>query len=985
MPVAGLPYFMETFITTLINSLKGKVFTDEVIRTLYATDASVYREMPLAVVFPEDEDDIRDLIRFARENNVALIPRTAGTSLAGQVVGNGIIVDVSRTFTKILEVNPDEKRVRVQPGVVRDELNLLLAEYELFFGPETSTSNRAMIGGMVGNNSSGANSLIYGSTRDNILEVSGFLSDGSRVVFGELNNDEYREKCNSSDDSPETTIYRNIDKILSNERNLENIEREFPKPSIKRRNTGYALDVLAGMSPFSKEGPNFNFAKLIAGSEGTLMFITEIKLRCHPLPPKEKGLLCVHFYTLEEALEANLIALKHHPSASELMDDFILNCTKNNPEQNRNRFFLKGEPEALLVVEFTRHSRADVEKAARNLIVDLQRAGLGYHYPLVTGTDIKRVWSLRKAALGVLYTTPGDAKPVAVIEDTSVAVEDLPAYVSDFRKLLEPLNLTCAFYGHAGSGELHLRPVINLKTAEGQKLFRKIAEETAHLVKKYNGSLSGEHGDGRLRGEFIPFMVGDENYTLFQEIKNIWDPRHIFNPGKIVDAPPMDTHLRYQPDVETPEIKTIFDFSREKGYIRAAEFCNGSGDCRKTHLSGGTMCPSYMATRDEMHTTRARANILREYIRKPYVKNRFNHHEIFEVMDLCLSCKACKSECPSSVDVAKLKAEFLQHYYEANGVSFRTRLIANISRLNNLASILPQLYNFTITNRVTSRLFKKIVGFAPSRSFPKLQPVTLEKWFRKHFRTTRVSAKPKRTVCLFNDEFTNFNDSDIGRKAVLLLEKLGYEVIIPKHVESGRAWLSKGLLKKARNIAVKNVELLKDVVSDDVPLLGIEPSAILGFRDEYIDLVPSELKEPARSLAKNALLFEEFIEREVDAGNITPGDFIDSPKKIKLHGHCHQKALGSLDPTIRLLSLPRNYVVEVIPSGCCGMAGSFGYEKEHYDVSMKIGELVLFPAIRQKSKETIIAAPGTSCRHQIKDGTGEMAFHPVEILYDALR
>lgn len=976
---------METFIKTLINSLKGKVFTDEVIRTLYATDASVYREMPLAVAFPEDEDDIRNLIRFAGENNVSLIPRTAGTSLAGQVVGNGIIVDVSRTFTEILEVNPDEKWVRVQPGVVRDDLNLFLAEYGLFFGPETSTSNRAMIGGMVGNNSSGANSLIYGSTRDNILEVSGFLSDGSKVVFGELNNDQYREKCSSSGNSSEAAIYRNIDKIISDERNRENIEREFPKPSIKRRNTGYALDALAGLAPFRQDGPDFNFARLIAGSEGTLMFITEIKLRCHPLPPKEKGLLCVHFHTLEEALEANLTALEHHPSASELMDDFILNCTKNNPEQNRNRFFLKGEPEALLIVEFTRHSRAEVERAAQNLIIDLKRAGLGYHYPLVTGSDIKGVWSLRKAALGVLYTTPGDAKPVAVIEDTSVAVEDLPAYVADFKKLLEPLNLTCAFYGHAGSGELHLRPVINLKTAEGQMLFRKIAEETAHLVKKYNGSLSGEHGDGRLRGEFIRFMVGDENYALFQEIKNTWDPGHIFNPGKIVDAPPMDTHLRYTTDTETPEIETIFGFSREKGYIRAAEFCNGSGDCRKTHLSGGTMCPSYMATRDERHTTRARANVLREYLRKPYVKNRFNHYEIYEVMDLCLSCKACKSECPSSVDVAKLKAEFLQHYYEANGVPFRTKVIANISRLNNLASILPQLYNFTITNRITSRLLKKNVGFAPNRSLPKLQPVTLGKWFRNHFKTTRVSAKPKGTVCLFNDEFTNFNDSDIGKKAVLLLEKLGYEVIIPKHIESGRAWLSKGLLKKARDIAVKNVELLKDVVSDDVPLLGIEPSAILGFRDDYIDLVPSELIESARSLAKNALLFEEFIEREVNAGNITSDDFIDSPKKIKLHGHCHQKALGSLGPTIRMLSLPQNYEVEVIPSGCCGMAGSFGYEKEHYDVSMKIGELVLFPAIRKKSGGTIIAAPGTSCRHQIKDGTGEKAYHPAEILYDALK
>jgi FAD/FMN-containing dehydrogenase/Fe-S oxidoreductase len=968
----------------LATLLKGKIYTDEVIRTLYATDASVYREIPLAVAYPADDEDIKTLIFFAREHEVSLIPRTAGTSLAGQVVGNGIVVDVSQTFTKIIEVNEKERWVRVESGVVRDELNMFLAAHGFFFGPETSTSNRAMIGGMVGNNSSGANSLIYGSTRDNVLEVKGFLSDGSEVVFRGLSNEDFLLKCNEDDDSLEKRIYRHIQVVLSDKKVRDNILREFPRPSIKRRNTGYALDVLALSASFEKEGSDFNLARLIAGSEGTLMFLTEIKLRCSVLPSKHKALVCVHFNSVEEALLANLIALKHRPSACELMDDFILNCTKNSPGQNKNRFFIKGDPNALLVVEFSFDSLEEIGETADLLINELKMAGMGYHFPLVTGDDIKRVWSLRKAALGVLFTTPGDAKPVAVIEDTSVAVVDLPAYVADFKEILKRLNLKAVFYGHASSGELHLRPLIDLKTEKGHQLFREIADATAILVKKYNGSLSGEHGDGRLRGEYIKFMVGSENYALFQELKEIWDPNHIFNPGKIVDSPPMDTQLRYWPGIETPDIETVFDFSREQGYIRAAEFCNGSGDCRKTHLSGGTMCPSYMDTRDEKHTTRARANILREYLRKPYVKNRFNHHEIYEVMDLCLSCKACKSECPSGVDVTKLKAEFLQHYYEAGGVPFRTRMIANISKLNRLASVVPGIYNFIVSHSFTSGFLKRFLGFASQRSMPLLAPVTLKKWFNKHIRISKGSISFRKKVFLFNDEFTNYNDTEIGKKAVRLLEKLGYDVAIPDHIESGRTYLSKGLLKKARKIAIQNVQKLKDLISEETPLVGVEPSAILTFRDEYIDLVPGELKAAARGLAKHTLLFEEFIVREMEKGNISSGSFGATLKKIKLHGHCHQKALASQESTVRMLSLPKNYEVEVIPSGCCGMAGSFGYERAHFEVSMKIGELVLFPAVLNKTKETIVAAPGTSCRHQIKDGTGEKALHPVEILYDAL-
>jgi FAD/FMN-containing dehydrogenase/Fe-S oxidoreductase len=975
---------MTTDLNKLSIQLKGKIFTDEVIRTLYATDASVYKEMPLAVVFPANEEDIKTLILFAGEHQLSLIPRTAGTSLAGQVVGSGIVVDVSQTFSDILEVNGEQSWVRVQPGVIRDELNMHLAPHGLFFGPETSTSNRAMVGGMVGNNSSGANSIVYGTTRDNILEVKGFLSDGSFVEFRDLTFEEFKQKVNGEVDTLESALYRHISEVLSDEEVRSTIREEYPKPAIIRRNTGYALDKLIESNVFEEKGPDFNFARLIAGSEGTLMFITEVKLKCHPLPPRFKALVCVHFNSVEDALKANLIVLQHNPSASELMDDFILNCTKNNPEHNKNRFFLKGEPNALLVVEFSRNSMSEIEKASEKLIDDLNRSALGYHFPLVTGDDIKKVWALRKAALGLLFTTPGDAKPVAVIEDTSVAVEDLPAYVADFKKLLDKLKLTCTFYGHASSGELHLRPVINLKTEAGQKLFREIGEETAALVKKYKGSLSGEHGDGRLRGEFIRLMVGEKNYTLFKELKDTWDPQHLLNPGKIVETPPMETHLRYLPGVETPDIETVYDFSREQGVVRAAEYCNGSVDCRKTNLSGGTMCPSYMATRDEKHTTRARANILREYLRKPNVKNRFNHYEIYDVMDLCLLCKACKSECPSGVDVAKLKAEFLQHYYDANGIPLRTRLIANISQMNRLASVLPAIYNLSVSNPIASGVFKKIAGFAPQRSLPLLGKVTMRKWYQKH-QTNFNHEHPKGKVFLFNDEFTNFNDTGTGKNAVLLLETLGYEVVMPRHVESGRAYISKGLLKKARKIAVENVSKLKDLISEETPLVGIEPSAILTFRDEYIDLVPDELKQDAKKLGRNSLLFEEFIGREIEKGNITSESFASEHKKIKLHGHCHQKAIASQAPSLQMLSLPENYEVEVIPSGCCGMAGSFGYEKEHYTVSMKIGELVLFPAIREKEPAALIAAPGTSCRHQIKDGTGESALHPIDILYAALR
>lgn len=586
----------------LQKQISGEVFTDNTTRILYATDASAYKVMPLAVVYPKNEQDIKTLVQFANQESLSLIPRAAGTSLAGQVVGKGIVVDISKHLTKILELNTEEKWVKVQPGVILDELNLYLKDYNLFFGPETSTSGRCMMGGMLGNNSCGSHSIIYGSTRDHTLEVSAILSDGSKAVFGDLNKNEFEQKCAGS--NLESKLYNNIHSILSNQENQKGIRREYPDINIKRRNTGYAIDLLLESNLYTKGGDQFNFSKLLAGSEGTLAFTTEIKLNLVPAPPKEKALICAHFESLEEAIQGNLIALKYKPGAVELMDDQILKLTEGNILQAKNRFFLKGNPGALLIIEFARETKAEIEEIANKMEDDFKASSLGYHFPMVTGADnIARVWDLRKSALGVLSNMPGDAKPVSLIEDTSVMPEVLYNYIAEFKELMRKHDISCVFHAHIGSGEIHLRPVLNLKDQGDQEKFHAIGLDSAKLVKKYKGSLSGEHGDGRLRGEFIPVMIGEKNYELLRDIKNAWDPNHIFNPGKIVDTPKMNTHLRYEPNQETKEINTYFDFSSDMGIVRATERCNGSGDCRNTHLTGKALCPSYQASLDEKLST----------------------------------------------------------------------------------------------------------------------------------------------------------------------------------------------------------------------------------------------------------------------------------------------------------------------------------------------------------------------------------------------
>jgi FAD/FMN-containing dehydrogenase len=610
----------------------GSSTQDNAIKLLYATDASVYQEKPLAVAIPKSIEDIKKLIQMARENKTTLIPRAAGTSLAGQVVGNGIVVDISKYFTKILEVNQVEKWVRVQPGVIRDDLNAFLKPYGLMFGPETSTANRAMIGGMIGNNSCGLHSIVWGATRDNLLEIKGLLSDGSEVEFKDLNEEEFFKK--TKQDNLEGKIYRELNELIQNPENQKAIREGFPKETISRRNTGYALDYLIG----ERKAPFGGLGAMVCGSEGTLCFILEAKLKLIDLPPKEVAVVCVHTNTLDESLRANLIALKHHCHASELVDDLILDFTKGNAEQSKNRFFVEGDPKAILMVEFFDDSVDELNKKVENFIKDLKISNLGYAHPVVYGEDCNRAWNLRKAGLGLLRNLPGDAQPVNLIEDCAVAPEDLPAYIRDLEVILNKYKLKYSMYAHAGAGELHVEPVINLKTSEGKQVFRDVLVETVELLKKYGGSLSGEHGDGRLRGEFIPVLMGQKNYELFKQVKHIFDPDGVFNKGKITETPPMNEFLRFQQDQPTPQFDTIFDFSKDESILRLAEKCSGSGDCRKTEITGGTMCPSYMATRSERDTTRARANILRHYYTaSPLIeasnrpKGGISHELIFEL------------------------------------------------------------------------------------------------------------------------------------------------------------------------------------------------------------------------------------------------------------------------------------------------------------------------------------------------------------------
>ena len=965
---------MQKNLESLAKKLQGELHLDQLHRQMYATDASVYRELPTAVAIPKNSEDLQKLIAFATANKLSLTPRTAGTSLAGQCVTDGIVIDFSKHFKEILQFDPEKRRVSVQPGVIRDELNRVLKEHQIFFGPNTSTSNRCMLGGMVGNNSSGTTSIQYGVTRDKLLGLEMLLYDGSQVYLGNETLESFNQKRN--EDTALGSIYKALFDMLSDPTSKEHIIASFPKPEIHRRNTGYALDALLQMEPFGGPEP-FNLAKLIAGSEGTLGLVTRIDLQLDPLPPPHKALIAPQYNSVSDCLEDVAPLMQHRLYSCELMDKKILDCTVNNAKYSPYRAFIEDDPKAVLLLELCGDSPEDLQSQLDETLATLGLSGRAYATPVLKGKAIDEAMELRKAGLGLLGNMVGDAKAVACIEDTAVAVSDLSAYINEFTSLMKQFGQEVVYYAHAGAGELHLRPILNLKVASDVKAFKDITKAVADLVKSYGGSLSGEHGDGIVRGSLLPEMLGKTVYGYLKEVKKAFDPNSIFNRGKIIDAWAIDERLRYVPGREEPEIKTFFKFKETQGILRAAEQCNGSGDCRKLPSSGGTLCPSYHATRNEKDTTRARANVLRELLTNTAVGNPFTRPELHEVMDLCISCKACSSECPSNVNVAKFKAEMQFQHRKEKGEKRRDRFFAKSDAKMAIMAKLPKLSNALFLRGLMSYAIKLFYGIHFSRKLPKLSTHKFQ-WNSSEDR--KKDHLPR--VFLFVDEFCEHFDKEIAQDAFDLLMGLGYTVKPIRGYNSARALLSKGYLEEASELIAENHALLAPELGENDLLVGIEPSAILGFRDEYRYMCWD--KQAAEKLAQKSLLIEEFIAQEAAAGNITSEQFTQDKARIKIHNHCYQKALSDQKCTFDMLNLPVNYKPTIIPSGCCGMAGSFGYEKEHYKISMKIGEQTLFPAISKADSDTLIAANGTSCRHQIAHGTDRKAEHPVTILKRAL-
>ena len=955
-----------------------ELHSDEQTRRLYATDASSYEELPQSVAFPKNAQDLVDLVHYARNHNQPITARGAGTSLAGQTTGGGMVMDIGRYMNRILTIDAQDKAAHVQPGVIRDTLNREADQYNLLFGPDTATTNRCMLGGMIGNNSCGLFSIKHKTTREHILEIDAILSDGSKATFKPLSPSELQQKLEL--DTFEGQIYRQMITLIREHK--EEILRNYPHPEIIRRNTGYALDRLCEMEPFTEGGRPFNMAELLCGSEGTLAITASAKVNLAEQDPCSV-LLTPHFSSIRSALEATVEAVRMEPAAVELIDDVIIGATENNIEQRKNRFFLEGDPKAVLIIQFDGQDQADIEERARELAERLDTLNLSSTAPVITDPQkIDRVWNLRKAGLGLLMGLGADGRTPTFCEDTAVRVPDLPDYIDDFQKILDKHQSDCVFYAHASVGELHLRPVINLKKEEEISKMKTMAGEIADLVRSYRGSLSGEHGDGRTRAPYIEKVLGPDMMPLLQRVKQIWDPESLFNPGKIVHPEPMEQDLRYSPDYRPPEVDTEFQWRKEESFADAVELCNGAGVCRKLADSGGTMCPSYMATQEEKDSTRGRANLFRQLF-SGRQQDAFQSEELHDALDLCLSCKACKSECPANVDMARMKAEFMQGWHEENGITLGERFFGQAGTLYPLASLFPKLSNWTMQQPAIKEVLHQAVGIDKRRSLPAFASTTFMDWFHHRTDDDRASSTkeaPNKTVVLFIDIFTNHHDPAIGKAAVRFLEATGHRVTVPDFHELGRPQLSKGMVKHAKKTLTENLPKLANYAERGYPIVGLEPSEILTLRDEYLDLCDDHQLGQAEMIAEHSFTFEEF------AADLLEQPYSDMPQqsgKVYLHGHCHAKALVGDAPTSQALRRA-GYDVEVLKTGCCGMAGSFGYEKDHYDVSMDIGELTLFPALRSLPDDAIVCAPGFSCRHQINDGVNRQAKHSAQLIADAL-
>lgn len=961
--------------------LAGEVRFDPASRHLYSTDASIYQIEPLGVVIPKSVEDIVATVQIAAETQTPITARGGGTSLSGQSIGPGLILDCSKYLNAILDIDVAARVVRIQPGVVLDTLNSALAKHDLQFGPDVATASRANLGGMIGNNSAGARSIVYGKTLDHVRRLSVVLADGSRTSFGPLRPEEWERRSEAR--GLEGSIYQQVRAIVQQQR--DEIERRFPR--ILRRVSGYNLDVLSaglnatgadktGATPVSP--PAVGLHQLIVGSEGTLAIVTEAELGVLPRP-KARGLLVPQFATLSAAMDAVAACLEMQPSAVELMDHLLLQLTAQNLALRDTMKAIQGQPQAVLMVEFSSDDPGEVADRIARLQQRLQGVnGLTAMVPAIDPSLREPLWNLRRAAMPLLYSMTGDRKPVTFIEDPAVEPRHLPEFVARFRALLQKHGTDGAFYGHASVGCLHIRPVLNLKDPNDVARMRRITEEVTDLVLEYGGSLSGEHGDGLARSEWNEKMFGPALYQAFCRIKQAFDPKSLLNPGRIVHAPPMTANLRYAPPYDPLEPPTIFDYSRQEGFLRSIELCNGNGACRKLH--GGTMCPSYRATRDEKDTTRGRANILRLALagRQPLANNR----EVYDVLDLCLMCKGCKAECPSNVDVAKHKAEFLQIYYRDRSRPLSHYLMAGIHRLNRLGAPLAPLLNFLQTRRVLRWLLEKMAGIDRRRSLPPLHRQHFRRWFAQHKASSPPSgsfAGAARRVLLLADCFTTYNEPNIGRAAVRVLERAGYTVELANLICCGRPLISKGFLEQARSLIHEQADALVQRLADGTPLLGLEPSCLLTLTDEWTELLPGA---QTKTIAAAAHLADNWLAEQIRNGHCEL-PLRPRPDPCLLHGHCHQKALLGVGGTAAALRLIPELDVKVLDSGCCGMAGSFGFEREHYDLSVQIANLALLPAL-EKAPQALVVAPGTSCRHQIKDLAQRRALHPLEVLEEQL-
>ena len=955
--------------------IEGEVRFDTYSKVLYSTDASVWQIEPIGVVIPKHADDVAAIGRVAARNKVPILPRGGATSLSGQTVGHAVHIDFAKYMHQVLEFNAEEQWVRVQPGVVQDQLNNCLRPKGFQLGPDTSSSSRATLGGMTGNNSAGSHSIVYGKMIDHVLEVKTVLADGSEATFGPV--EKARLESLSRGESLENRLYREL--LALGAANKDEILARFPR--IIRRVSGYNLDELVanngsfGAGYSSQTGP-FNMAKVLVGSEGTLAVVSEAKIRAVPLP-KKKALLLVHFRSLHESVESVEEILQFEPAAVELMDEFILKQAFSKPEFAAEMGFVDRDANVLMAVEFFGDSATELQSKLDGLKGHLERKSIGFSYvPVIDARRQSSIWNTRKQALGLLMSVMGDKKPIAFVEDPAVPIAKMPAFLRGFQEILETHDAHGGYYGHASVGCLHVRPMIDLKQASEVAKMGRILDEVFALVKQYGGSMSGEHGDGIARGKYNKELFGPEIYQAFRQVKALFDPDNILNPGKVVEAPEPVNDLRWGADYHTIDLKTHLDFSREGGFARAVEQCNGMGVCRKRDV--GTMCPSYHATLDEEHSTRGRANALRAALSGTLPPGEFTSKRMYDVLDLCLECKGCKRECPTNVDMAKIKYEFLAHYYAEHGTPLRARMFAGIGKLNKWGSRFAPLANLTMRLKPVKWALDRFVGIDARRSMPPFAGENFETWFEKRKRTASSSDKSK--VVLFHDCFMTYNYPEVGKAATEVLEKAGFEVLLAERTCCGRPMISKGLIEDARQAAEHNVRVLKPYVEQGIPVLGCEPSCLLTLRDDYLDLV----KGPdVKMVAANARLVDEFLVELERAGKLDLR-FNEDSKAVLFHGHCHQKAHVGSAPSLEALRLAPGLDVTEVNSGCCGMAGSFGFEKEHYELSETIARQRLIPAVEAATPETEVAVTGVSCRQQIGHFTDRKPRHVVEILRDAL-